>query len=312
MITPHVSATEDLPTSCNNKSFDNISYLLHKNDIKAAGIFFLLKDLESSPEKTNFRSFIGRRNKITTFYDFAELQLHNAGRELVHTIDNNLLNYRRDREKISYVNRSLLATETKWFEVKHYNKKLSPLDKHPFFGQIKRQERTMLIDYLANISEAPSESITESLIIESTENVRLITLFGIPHATITLSDFSIINIGVPNTFLLFKMEIFHEQQENLKQYEKEYLNAFFCRVHEKFQRQFTETKSYPWFGYAEYHKLAIKTQPSHLLFRRYPEIFSLGQILSLTCIGFLFIYFILGRYTRQSSYRKITKIKYQK
>ena len=294
--------------SCDNQDFDNAYYLLDKNDFIAAGDFFQLNDLLFPFRRTNFKGLLGQRNRITTFYDFDELKLLNANKELVHTLDNNLPDYRVEKEQIIYIDKLTTPATIKRFEVKKYNKKVSPLDKHPLFSRIKRKERSILIDQLSTISKDPPDSISESLKIRSAEVLHLITLFGIPHAAITLSEFTISNIGVPNTSLLLKIDIFHDRLDELKEHEKKYLNTLLCRIDEKFHRRFPHIESYSWFGYVEYNKLANIFQPSHALFRQYPEIYSIGQIICLSFIGFLLIYLILGRYSKQASYGKVSKM----
>ena len=303
-----LSAGDSTLNSCDNQVFDNAYYLLDKKDFVATGDFFLLNDLLFPFEKTNFLTLLGQRDRITTYYDFDDLELHNANKELVHILDINLPDYRAEKEQIIYIDNLSTSEITQWFEVKKYNKKVSPLDKHPLFSRIKRKERSILIDQLSAISKDSPESISESLQIRSVEKVHLITLFGIPHAAITLSKFTISDIGVPNTSLLLKIEIFHDNQDKLIKQEKKYLNSLFCRIDENFQRRFPHIKSYAWFGYVEYNKLATNFQPSRALFRKYPEIYSIGQIICLSFIGFLFIYLILGRYSRQDSYGKVSKM----
>ena len=296
--------------SCDNQDFDNAYYLLDKNDINDVPDFFRQIVLLFSAEKTNFLTLMGQRDRITTYYDFDNLELHNANKELVHTLDINLPDYRVEKEQISYIDKQTTPATIKRFEVKNYNRKISPLDKHQFFSRIKRKVRPILIDQLSTNSKDSPETISESLKIKSIEKVGLITLFGIPHAAITLSKFTISDIGVPNTSMLIKIEIFHDSQDKLIKQEKKYLNSLFCRIDENFHSRFPHIKSYSWFGYVEYNKLATNFQPSRALFRQYPEIYSIGQILCLTFIGFLLIYLILGRYSRQASYGKISKTNY--
>jgi len=293
---------------CNNQDFDNVYYLLDKNNFIGAGDFFQLNDLSFPFERTNFKGLMGQRDRTTTFYDFDDLELHNANKELVYTLDNNLPDYRVEKEQIIYIDKLTTPATIKRFEVKKYNKKVSPLDKHPLFSRIKRKERSILIDQLSTTSKDPPETISESLKIKSAEKVHLITLFGIPHAAITLSKFTISDISVPNTSLLLKIDIFHDRLDELKEHEKKYLNTLLCRIDENFQRRFPHIKSYPWFGYVEYNKLATNFQPSRALFRQYPEIYSIGQIICLSFIGFLLIYLISGRYSRQDSYGKVSKM----
>jgi len=309
IITATSALAEDSSlNSCDNQSFDNVYYLLDKNDIIGVIDFYNRMHLLFFSEKTNFLTLMGQRDIITTFYDFDNMELLNANKELVHILDKNLPDYRVEKEQISYIDKLTIPATIKRFEVKNYNKQITPLDKHPFFSRIKRKERSILIDHLSTISKDSPESITESLKMQSTEKVVLITLFGIPHAEISLGNFTISNIGVPNTSLLLRIEIFRDNQDNLKSHEKEYLNSIFCRIDEKFQRRFPHIKSYAWFGYVEYNKLATNFQPSRALFRQYPEIYSIGQIICLSFIGFLLIYLISGRYSRQDSYVKVSKM----
>jgi len=294
--------------SCDNQDFDNAYYLLDKNDIIGVTDFYNRMHLLFSSEKTNFLTLMGQRDIITTFYDFDNMELHNANKELVHTLDKNLPDYRVEKEQISYIDKLTTPVNVRRFEVKNYNRKISPLDKHPFFSRVKRKERSILIDHLSTISKDSPELVSESLKMQSTEKVGLITLFGIPHAAITLGYFTISNIGVPNTSLLLKIEIFHDSQDELKEHEKKYLNTLLCRIDEEFHRRFPDIKSYSWFGYVEYNKLATNFQPSHAYFRKHPEIFLIGQIICLAFIGFLLIHLILGRYSRQASYDKVSKM----
>jgi len=309
IITATSALAEDDPLkSCDNQDFDSAYYLFDKNDIVDVTDFFYQIVLLFSPEKTNFLISNGQWDRITTFYDFDDFELHNADKELVHILDNNLPDYRVEKEQISYIDKQTTPENVKRFEVKNYNRKISLLDKHPFFSRIKRKERSILIDQLSTISKDSPELISESLKIKSIEEVILITLFGIPHAAITLGNFTISNIGVPNTSLLLKIEIFHDTQVKLKKQEKRYLHSLFCRIDKNFHRRFPHIESYSWFGYVEYNKLATNFQPSRELFRQYPEIYSIGQIICLSFIGFLLIYLISGRYSKQASYRKVSKM----
>ena len=265
--------------------------MINKKDFIDVTDFFLLNNLQFHFEKIDFLSLLGQRDRITIFYDFDSLALHKANKELVHTLDNNLPDYRIEKEQISYRDKLSTPEIIQKFEVKKYNKKTSPLDKHPFFSRVKRKDRSILIDHLSTVSTDSAESISESLQIESIEKVRLISLFGTPHAAVTLSQFTISNIGVPNTSMLLKIEIFNDEKNNLKKHEKEYLNNLFCHIDETFRNRFPHVKPYSWFGYIDYNKLATNYQPSRELFRQSPEIYSIGQIICLTFIGFLFYLF---------------------
>ncbi len=307
-------AQGDLPTSCASRDFDNVYYLLGQEDfIDAAAYLFSANNPQLNfTYDTNFIDSSGQRHRTTTFYDFDSLALRRANKELVHTVDNNLPDYRIEKEQISYRDKLSTPAITQEFEVKKYKKKTLPLDKHPFFSRVKRKDRPILINHLSTVSKESAESIAASLQIESMEKVLLVSLFGIPHAAFTLSQFTISSIGVPNTSWLLKIEIFSDEKDNLKKHEKEHLHAAFCRVNETLRNRFPHVQPYSWFGYTDYNKLAMHYQPAHELFRQYPAIYSIGQIICLIFTGFLFIYFILGRYSRQACYDRLLKISFCK
>jgi len=93
-------AEDDFITSCDNQGFNNVYYLINKTDFSAVADFFLLNDLQFHFEKTYFSSVMGQRDRITTFYDFENMVLHNADKELVHTLDNNLPDYRVEKDQM--------------------------------------------------------------------------------------------------------------------------------------------------------------------------------------------------------------------
>jgi len=307
----NVLAEDDSPTSCENEGFDNIYYLIDKNDFYPASIFYQKIDVIDSKTETDFKSLIGERERFTIYYDFDDLDILNADKELVYILDKDLLDFFPDREQINYIDIQTTPVNVNKFEVKKYNRKISPLDKHPLFSKVKRKQRSILVDLIADISKSPPEAISESLKIELSENVHFIILHGTNFGAITLSRFTISNFGVPNTSLLLKIEKFYNRQDYLIEHERKYLDAFFCQIEERFEMQFPHIKPSSWFGYRDYNQLAIDKLPSRAFFRKYPEIFSLGQIITLIFIGFLFIYLILGRYSKSDSYRKISRF-YQK
>jgi hypothetical protein len=310
-VSAAASADDDSPTSCENKGFDNIYYLIDKNDFYSASIFYQKIEIIDSKTETDFESLIGERERYSIYYDFDDLDILKADKELVYILDKDLLDFFPDREQIIYIDSQTIPVNINKFEVKKYNKKISPLDKHPLFSQVKRKQRSILIDLLANISKSPPESISESIKLELSENVHFITLYGTNIGAITLSRFTISNYGVPNTSLLLKIEKLYNRQDDLIEHEREYLNAFFCQIAERFEMQFPQIEPASWFGYRDYNQLALENLPSRALFRKYPEIFSIGQIIILIFIGFLLIYLILGRYSKPGSHRKISRF-YQK
>jgi len=301
--------TEDIAQdSCEYQGFDNVYYLIDKNNFYSASAFYQEITVINSIKETNFESLIGESDRTRIYYDFDHLEILNNNNELVYVLNSDFPDYFSEREQINYIDTRTKPVNINKFEVKNYNRKISPLDKHPLFGRIKRKERSVLIDQLANISKSSPESISESLKIKSSDNIYFIDLYGVSYGAITLSRITISNYGVPNTSLLLKIEKFHDIEDDLTKDETKYFDAFFCRINKYFQIKFPHIKPLPWFGYAEYNQLAIDNLPSRELFRKYPEVFTIGQIIILSFIGFLFITFILGRYSKRDSYSKVSKL----
>ena len=311
MTTTIASAiTEDAHTkNCENGEFENTYFLIDTRDFYEASFFYQEITRINLEEGTNFERIIGESDRTIIYYDFDNLDLLYAKNELVSILNNNFPDYVPEREQILYIDSHVLPISVNKFDTKAYNNKLSPLDKHPLFSRIKRIDRSILIDQLANISESLPDSISQSIKIKLSDNIYFVELYGVSYGSITMSRFHISNYGVPNTFLVMKFEKFHHIEDNLTVEENEYLNTFFCQIEKDFKIKFPHIKSLPWFGYAEYNRLAINNLPSRAFFRKYPKVFTIGQIIILSLIGFLFIYLIIGRYSKRDDYSKVYKLK---
>lgn len=300
--------TDNLPYDiCDGETFHNTYYLLNSGDIPLASDL-VLKDTILKPDTDKgLKSNSGKRELITTFYDFNELEILDGKKELKHILNKNLPAYRKEKEQIIYSDFSSTQIDVNAFEVKYYNKKLSVFDKHPLLSLIKRKERPILFNLLSDISQNDISSISESIMVHSIEKVNFIMLYDVKYAAITLSQFTISSFGVANTSFLLKIELLSNQTKNLLREEKEDLYNFLCKTNIVAQTYFPDAEPLSRFAYPEYFKLAENILPSRLLFRQYPILFSIGQIICLSLIGFLFIYLILGRFSKRINYRQITK-----
>lgn len=294
---------------CDSHGFDNSYYVIGEKDFIAASAYYLNIPKINSDGKTRFLSQIGQRKRTATYYDFDDLALLNAHKELLHVFDTDVPNYFADREQVQYIDMQATSNNTYIFDVKDYNKDVSSLDKHPLFGRVKRKQRPQLIENLETVSKVAVESVFEHLRIESQDSVHFITLYGITYGTVILSRFSIYNFGIPNSSLLLKFEKNNEKQSALTIQERKYLDTFFCEINEQFQLQFPYIKHFSWFGYSQFNDLAVDYLPNRAFFLKHPELYSIGQIVCLTLIGFLFIYLFIGRYSKSSSCRKIIEYK---
>ena len=297
---------------CQNRIFNNTYYLIDNVYADHTSVF-LQNILKSNiDQEVNFIGFVGVKDRVTTYYDFDDMELLKSNKELVHILDIDLPQYHPGKQIISYINNEFKPSVINNYEVKNYKKTISPMDKHPLFGRIKRKERTSLINSLYPVSRNSPETITESLVMNSKEKVHLVTLYGIPYGSVTLSQFTITNYGVPNTSLLLKIEKNNSSHNQLTIYEKERLNLYLCSMSEQFHRQIPDIKASGQFGYAEYNKIATRNLPTRSLFRKYNLVFTIGQIISLGLTGFLIIWLFLGRYSKSNSYRKLSKLTLRK
>ena len=248
---------------------------------------------------------MGHRYRLETYFDFGGLDLLKKNIELVFSVNENLPEYRLDREKIFYRDNKI-PSGVSVYEVKRYNKKVSPLDKHPLFGKIKRKERPNLIKALDYVSDEIPEGVVKKLSVDHEEIVYLIRHFGVETGAVTLDKFHISNFGIPNTSMLFKIEIYSDAEKKLTPYEKDQLNKFLCHIDFEFRKYLPHILGSSWFGYADYTKMANKMLPGRALFQQYPLLFYIGQILILSMVGFLFLYLIIGRYSRPAVFKRTT------
>jgi len=123
------SADDGSPTSCENEGFDNIYYLIDKNDFYPASIFYQKIETIDSETETDFESLIGERGRTSIYYDFDNLDILKADKELVYIQHNDLPDYFPDREIINYIDTQTTPVNNNKFEVKKYNRKISPLVK---------------------------------------------------------------------------------------------------------------------------------------------------------------------------------------
>jgi len=307
----HVFANDAFPNVCQNQKFKNTYYLIDNKDIAAVSTFIRGISRDVPFKEPRLIIYDGELTRSITYYDFDNLELLNTNKELMHVFNESLPENRVEKEEIIFSDRGELTEGMKSFTVRSYNKKLTPFDKHSLFGRVKRKERPILFEMLSTVNIEKPELISESLKLKSIENVNLVTHFGIPYGAVTLSLFSVVDFGMPNTSFLLKFEIFSNKENILTAHEESSLNMFFCQADKLFQLYFPHIKSSSWFGYAEYHKLATTILPSRASFREYPILFSIGQIVCLSMIGFLFIYLVLGRYSKRNDFRKVAKSEFK-
>lgn len=291
-----------------NKNFTTAYYLIDVSDIAGASDFFLNMSKNYLDSLKEFHSRVGRRNDQVNYFDFPDLSLLSSNRELYDRVQENLPGYREDREQIFYRDGSQQNAGSYKFEVRRYNRKTSSLDNHPLFGRVKRKERPLLLEALQEFSDEPPEKIVKKLTVEHDQVVFQFVVYNFAYAEIVLDKFHLLNYGIPNTYALLKFEIFDDTDKDVRllQVQKDELSDTFCNVFQGFGKQFSHIEDFAWFGYAGYYKLANQDLPSRKWFQEYPILFSLGQIVALSLLGFLILYLVLVRYKKPSRYRSIT------
>jgi hypothetical protein len=144
--------------------------------------------------------------------------------------------------------------------------------------------------------------------VEQDDIVYLITHYGsAAEGEIVLSKFHIANYGMPNTHMLLKFERFVQTDTQLTPEEERTLNTTFCAIVRDFHEQFPIMIGTSWFGYADFARLAIDQLPSRSFFQKHTDLYKVGQALTLSGMGFLVLYLLLGRYSRKNMYRLIAK-----
>ena len=95
-------------TSCEIKDFNNVYYLIDKNDFYSATIFFQKIDVIDSEKDTKYESLIGEKDSSSTYYDFDDLALLKEKKELVYNLDKDLLDFFPGREQIIYIDKQTI------------------------------------------------------------------------------------------------------------------------------------------------------------------------------------------------------------
>jgi len=291
--------------NCQGGRFSSSYFLVERENIVSVSLFFRNMFDKRADSMSPFLSEVGSIERIEKYFDSEEYSVLKNNKELMSSEISSLPVYKTERESVFYRELEGEIVKNVMFEVRRYNKKLTPLDKHPLFGQVRRKERLQLINKLDFIKGFSPELITEKLEVKHNELIFLLTRLGEPVAAITLDKFHISNYGLKNTSLLMKFEIYNGEAASLFEDEELKLNNIMCNMENEFRLQFSGVQSVSWFGYRDYHNIANDILPVRVLFQSYPLLYVIGQVLVLVFIGFLLLYLLLGRYSPKSSYRKI-------
>jgi len=288
---------------CGDKKFLSSYFLVEASDVGAVSLFFQQLYENYFEEKTSYTGVVGRRKRVEKYFDVRDFPVLADEKELLLVTDENLPTYRVGRETVIFRDNGITPAKVRLFEVKRYNKKTTPLDKHLLFGRVKRKERPDLLKELSGIGQYPSDSFIENLHVNHEEVVYLVRHFGVPVAAVTLDKFHIANYGLPNTSTQIKFERFSGAESHLTVQELNELDDLFCNAINDFHKQFPGLRRLNWIGYKDYQQIANGLLPTRTYFRNNPLLFTLGQIVILSFIGFIILYLFIGRHSLRDNYR---------
>lgn len=307
LLSTNVLSDESSVASCEREGFQNSYYFIDVETIADVSDFFVqIPDIYLISDDSYFSVEYGQRNRVETYFDDNNLNLLKFNRELVLILNEEIPEYKSEREEAVFRDNSTTPSNVISFEAKRYNKKSSALDKHVFFGRIKRRLRPQLIENLELLTGVSIANVGAELKVGHRETILMYRHYGKNYGAITLDRVHISNYGVPNTFSLLKFEINSKNQDQLKKIERENLHKVFCGASEQLKKHYPQMLMFNRFGYAEFYKLAENLLPTRRLFSQYPKVYELGQIIVLIMIGCLFLYLLIGRYSKHKGYRSIT------
>ncbi|MCK5666256.1 MAG: hypothetical protein KAI17_22350 [Thiotrichaceae bacterium] len=305
--------SQESTLQCSNGAFLDSYFLIEVEDIAGVSTFFQQIPAQFFTENDElFAITVGSKDRVETYFDDTSSTLLKNDQELILNLHTNLPVYRLDREHVDLNSSAPGSIRNDIFEVKNYNKKVTALDKHELFGRVKRNQRPLLIDKLKVFVNDPVVDIEKRLQVEHEEVVQLYSHYGEGYGEITWDKFYVSNFGLSKTYSLFKLQIYSDLSSQLSQSENKYLNQYFCNTYAEFINRFPHIPVYHQFGYNHYHFLAELLFPLKSFFEKYPALFSLGQIVILIMVGFLFMYLFIGRYTKGQHFRQVVVNKYQK
>lgn len=298
---------------CSNGVFFDSYFLIEVEDIASVSAFFQQIPAQLSSENDElFAVTVGSKDRVETYFDDTHSTLLKNDQELILNLHTNLPVYRLEREHVDLNNRIPGRLKNDIFEVKNYNKKVTALDKHELFGRVKRNQRPLLIEKLKVFINDPVVDIEKKLQVEHEEVVQLYSHYGEGYGEITWDKFYVSNFGLSKTYSLFKFQLYSDLSSQLSPSESKYLNQYFCNTYAEFINSFPHIPVYYQFGYKSYHFLAESLFPLKSFFEKYPALFSLGQIVILILVGFLFMTLFIGRYTKGQHYRHVVVNKVEK
>ena len=294
-------------TSCSENQLFNSYYFIPKQDIQSVAAFYNSTFPLLFNGMASLYTFNGRRNRAVTYFDSQDLTLLENQKELLISLDIDFPAYRLEKEQILLIDSSVTPVKSTKYESKSYNKKASSLDKHPLLGKVKRKERQALIGSIGDGHSIQPEQIISVLTVDHEEVVVLLELFDSLQAAITLDNFSISNLGIPNAYYLLKMEFFQAGPPHLTSDERMMVDQAFCESRTEFEKSFPNIKRRAWFGYRDYHQLANLTSPGRSYFKRFPIVFTAGHIATLLLLGALVLFLPFRKYNKPTAYRIVSK-----
>lgn len=286
---------------CINDALKNNYYLIESEDYFNVPLFFQkLNELSLEKYNMGLSHRIGQRHRLVQYFDYPERQLLKENKELVLILNQHLPEYRKDRYDIYFRDNNKKIPKELHIKQKTYNKKMSSMDKHIFFSHVRRKDRLALKALVKIKNHKRIEDLSPVLDINKEEVVFLLSHYGKAKFEISLENFYIINYELEKNFMLIKFEFQNEFRKALHEDEIIQIKKIVCLINNKFKQQFKHVSELSQPGYKYYNSLANKILPSRQWIKDKPMFYKLGQTVILSLIGFLLIYFVVGRYNKQT------------
>lgn len=258
----------------------------------------LFDDLEG------FTLSMGTRHRRDTYFDFDSEELLHAGKELFFRENLYLPRYRDDREQVVFVDRDE-SIRRHVYKVKKYKKNISPLDKHPLVGRVRRKDRPMLRESLGDTSLGNAMlDLKAQLTVLHQERSYIFTHLGEEYGSIVLDHVSMRVFGLEHSAVVLRFSL---KGQVSSPEDRQLLEEYFCRVQQALEQRLGRSWNGEYIGYKEYRAMADGVLPNRRWMMNHPWVYKLGQVLILAVMGFLILYLLIRRLPDRTPHRVVLR-----
>ncbi len=279
-------------------------YLVSLDEIPLVSAYFRELPETVFEDFEGFTLSVGKRQRRDIYYDYDSEDLLHAGKELFFRENLYLPRYRDDREQVVFVDRDE-SIRRHVYQVKKYKKNISPLDKHPLIGRVRRKDRPILQESLGNISLGNAMiDLQAQLTVVHQERSYIFTHLGEEYGSIVLDHVSMRVFGLEHSAVVLQCSL---KPEVSSPEDGQLLEAYFCRAQQALEQRLGRRWNGEYIGYKEYHAMADGVLPNRRWMMNHPWIYKLGQVLILAVMGFLVLYLLIRRIPDRTSHRVVLR-----